>query len=384
MPWLVVFTLAGVAPVWSQASVKAAGDVETDAQLKSNVAEGTAPLVVSSSTMVQNLNADQVDGFEGSDLADLLMAVQDQVEGRYSCRTASGALGTVLDGVCLLDYDNTGVNWAAAVSSCVQTGGDLCSVSQYYTLRTNDPDLFYSGKAVWSCNFSDNDGGAKTTFIASSDNPTASQLYGFGCCGRSTPEPYRSELQVVNGVAITLVHDREDTTFRAAARICHARGSDLCSKSQYTALDGLFSSTATRRATREMSDNDGELFADVVGSNAGDNPQWTQLWAYACCGSTRPLDGSCPGTEAPNGVCYGSIRDVEDASFFDAAAACQLDGADICSNSQMEALRSEGLFSVSSWTSDGADNDGNIVGGLLAIQLDNPTPGTLYGYACCY
>ncbi|HUP23360.1 MAG TPA: hypothetical protein VNB06_10520 [Thermoanaerobaculia bacterium] len=83
---------------------------------------------------------------------------------------------------------------------------------------------------------------------------------------------------------------------------------------------------------------------------------------------------------APN-----SITAVEDTNFFGTAAACHLDGADICSNSQMQALRSAGLFSVSSWTGDGADNDGNSVGGLLSTQLDNPNPSTtLYGYACCY
>lgn len=56
------------APVWSQ-SVVTEGNVETDAQLVSKVATGTAPLDVSSTTMVPNLNADLLDGLEGAALA---------------------------------------------------------------------------------------------------------------------------------------------------------------------------------------------------------------------------------------------------------------------------------------------------------------------------
>ena len=53
---------------WSQ-SIQAEGNLETDAQLVSNVDRGTAPLVVSSSTLVTSLNADLVDGVHGASLA---------------------------------------------------------------------------------------------------------------------------------------------------------------------------------------------------------------------------------------------------------------------------------------------------------------------------
>ena len=44
------------------------GAIETDNQLKSTVATGTAPLSVSSTTMVDNLNADMLDGYEALSL----------------------------------------------------------------------------------------------------------------------------------------------------------------------------------------------------------------------------------------------------------------------------------------------------------------------------
>jgi hypothetical protein len=44
------------------------GAIETDNQLKSTVATGTAPLSVSSTTMVDNLNADMLDGYEALNL----------------------------------------------------------------------------------------------------------------------------------------------------------------------------------------------------------------------------------------------------------------------------------------------------------------------------
>ena len=44
------------------------GTIETDSQLKSTVATGTAPLAVTSTTMVDNLNADMLDGYEALNL----------------------------------------------------------------------------------------------------------------------------------------------------------------------------------------------------------------------------------------------------------------------------------------------------------------------------
>ena len=44
------------------------GAIETDNQLKSTVAIGTAPLAVTSTTMIDNLNADMLDGYEALNL----------------------------------------------------------------------------------------------------------------------------------------------------------------------------------------------------------------------------------------------------------------------------------------------------------------------------
>lgn len=304
------------------------------------------------------------------------------------CTSLTGALGVLLGGVCLLDYDNTASTpWLTAATSCGALGGDLCSTAQYFTLRTNDPDLFYLNRPVWTESFSDDDGGNVAFAIQSNDDPMASNLYSYGCCLNVVPEPTRTRARTIRGVTVSFLHPKEDTTFRAAARICHQLGSDLCSKSQYVALNdnGSFNATV-RRATREMSDNDGNLFSSVVGTNASDNGAWNQLWAFACCSTSRPVDKSCPGgTLLPNGPCVGTIHDIADASFFDAARACTLAGADVCSKSQMELLRSAGQFSGSSWTNDGADNDSVRVGGVGPGVPDNPNPSTdRFGYACCY
>jgi hypothetical protein len=82
---VLVLTLAFVSPVWSQ-SLHTNGDIETTAQLVSKVATGTAPLAVSSSTLVPSLNVDRVDGIEGTDLASLILAVQDQVTASSTAR----------------------------------------------------------------------------------------------------------------------------------------------------------------------------------------------------------------------------------------------------------------------------------------------------------
>ena len=87
--WVVAVQAVVVAsPTWGQ-SITTDGNIETDGQLVSNVATGTAPLAVSSTTRVPSLNADQVDGLEGAELAldadlqsaeSMLMALQAQMD----------------------------------------------------------------------------------------------------------------------------------------------------------------------------------------------------------------------------------------------------------------------------------------------------------------
>ncbi|MFK7958448.1 MAG: hypothetical protein AB8B96_20320 [Lysobacterales bacterium] len=310
------------------------------------------------------------------------------------CAQSDGTPGMVLDGVCLLDYSNSlSSTWNTAASACAAIGGDLCTASQYDGLRaegaivttsSSNNDFFASGRAVWSNNFSDNDGNVKFGLLRSTDDPSVSLSYSYGCCGNVLPEPARSNAQVVNGVLVTQIHTAQDTVWRAAARACRSKGADLCSKSQYVALNDASTFTAAvRRATNELSDNDGDLFSAVVGTNADDNGALGQQWAYSCCSTSRPVDRSCAGTLI-SGICVLEINDADDTNFFDAARACTSQGADICSNSQMEVLRDFGQFASQCWTASGGDNDSSRVGGLLGTEPDNANPLTdLRGYACC-
>ncbi|MGE0788825.1 MAG: hypothetical protein AB7S26_24340 [Sandaracinaceae bacterium] len=302
--------------------------------------------------------------------------------------------GFVQGGVCVTSYVKLSTaNWNTAAVACQAAGADLCSVSQYLALRgaiaVTDPllpDLFYATRSVWSNSFSDNDAGSLSFALQSHDNPTVSQLYGYACCLDRTPTAIGARGTIINGVLVTYLHSQEDTTFPAAARICHSLRSDLCSASGYVPLNdaGRFSATV-RRWTNGMSDNDSDLFDPVLGTNAIDNPAWNQQGAFACCGSQRPLDGSCPsGGSLIGGQCVMRIVDTAMASFFTAARDCASRGADVCTNSQMQILRNSGMFTGPSWTADGADNDGGVAGGLLTTQPDDPNPtSSLMGYACC-
>lgn len=296
--------------------------------------------------------------------------------------------GLVLGGVCMTSYDNTATAlWNRAATACVSEGSDLCSPAQYYTLRTNDPDLFYNQRRVWASDFSDNDDGHKSFALRSSDNPTVAQASGYACCSAVVPEPFRSQATTIQGVPVTYLHTKEDTTFRAAARACHRRGADLCSKSQYVALNdaNTFPNATIRRWSNDLSDNDGHEMDAVLGSNTSDNPSWAHLGAFACCGSVRDLNNSCPGEVLPAGLCVGEVHAAEDATFYDAARACTAEGADVCTKSQMQVLRNAGRFGVRGWTADGADNDSGAVGGLLGTEPNNPViDRERMGYACCY
>ncbi|MCX7552753.1 hypothetical protein OS175_02585 [Marinicella sp. S1101] len=308
------------------------------------------------------------------------------------CQSSNGSPGVIFNNVCILDYDNTqSTDWNTAVTSCSALGGDLCSASQYVAMTTNggtfNTDLFYSGRPRWTQDFSDNDSNSKGVFLHSSDDPSLIQQYSYACCGNVLPEPTRSNATDINGVKVTYLHDKQDTIWSTASQICHQKNSDLCTKSQLVALNdaNAFGSTAVRRASNDLSDNDANLMNDVLGTNSLDNANYLQTFAFACCGlSTKPTDNSCPGTVIA-GVCTGTINDANDSNFFDAARTCHAEGANICSKSQMQVLRNNGQFSNACWTSDGADNDSNRGAGVLASQPDNPNPNTdLFGYACCY
>lgn len=347
---------------------------------------------VADDTLAQlSCNSGQVPVFNGSQ-----WQCGDPADGSPNsvCAQLNGDPGIVINGVCLLDYSNSSSNtWDAAASSCASIGGDLCTASQYEGLRgegslgtpTGQTDsLFASGRPVWSNDFSDNDGSTKTFALRSSDDPSSSATYAYGCCGNVLPEPARSSAQNVNGVLVAYTHADEDTVWRAAARVCRTQGADLCSKSQYVALnDASTFSASVRRATSELSDNDLGLFDAVVGSNTADNGNVTEPWAYSCCSTARPVDRSCSGILV-SGVCVLAINDVEDSNFFDAARACTSIGGDICSNSQMQVIRNNGQFSNQCWTASGGDNDNGVVGGLLGTEPNNADPlNTLRGYACC-
>ena len=118
-------------PVWPQ-SLVTDGNIETDGQVVSKVATGTAPLAVSSATLVSSLNADQVDGLEGTALAldadlqnveTMLMAFQSQVDalglalvprtGQTTCYDAAGVVTACGTGIGLAQDGELqlGVTW---------------------------------------------------------------------------------------------------------------------------------------------------------------------------------------------------------------------------------------------------------------------------------
>jgi|GEM_PF-2922864 len=302
------------------------------------------------------------------------------------CKDSDGNYGFVKDGVCVLKYDNSlSTNWATAAASCAAIGGDLCSDSQYSTLRNSTFQLMNGNNAVWSNSFSDNDSGLKS-WMLSADDPTATNLYSWACCLNITAQPFLSQALSISGVKVTYLHETRDTDFRAASRICHLRGADLCSKSQLVALrDGGRFAASESIATNDVSDNDTFTFNAILGSSTADNPNISSAqFAYACCGSDRESDFSCSDGDDIGGVCVLAIHNSEDANFYTAARACAVLEADVCSKSEMTVIRSSGSFSVKGWTNDGADNDASRAGGLLSTQPDDPNPTTtLMGYACC-
>lgn len=304
--------------------------------------------------------------------------------------------GVLIRNVCLVDYDSTGFSaWNEAVNACAGRSAQLCEASQYHELRGTDfsnYDLFYSSRAVWSRNFSDNDGQRLGYQLRSSDDPSVNEQYSYGCCYDYTPPAYRTDsveykspANAADGVLVTFKHTIADTSWPGAFRVCHARRSELCTKSQYVVLrdNNLFGANVPVW-TGEMSDNDANLFNAVVGP-ATDNATYDERYAFACCARELGPSDQCPNARI-NNVCVGTLHPNEDTTFTNASRACIAEGADLCAKDEMQMLRNANRFGgVATWTSDGADNDMSRVGGLIGRQLDNPLPTvTLMGYGCCY
>ncbi len=170
--------VAVAAVLWGATSIKTAGNIETSEQLVSTKATGTAPLVVSSTTLVANLNADRVDGIEGTDLANLIMMVQDQV-------TALGAAKVPRTG------QSTCYNAAGAVIACAGTGQDAALqlgvvwpnprfTSNNGTVTDKLTGLIWLGDA--NCNATVG-GVLKTTTLSWADALTWTNALAAGKCG---------------------------------------------------------------------------------------------------------------------------------------------------------------------------------------------------------
>ncbi len=365
------------------------------------------------------LLADELGNFDEAAIASLearLIAAEAAAATLNENVTATGyeaqwaCPGALRRGVCVVEYDNTNdVPWGVAVDACTSLGADLCTTAQYAVLREGgawgieNSTLFYDNRAVWSADFSDNDGESgnfKDRWLNSVADPQTADTYGYACCYNATAEPFRRRVQVWSpdgydtgkGVWTTYLHPHLDTTFPTAANICAKLSSDLCTKSQYVTLhdNGLFGDSPMQVWTNEQSDNDNIEFNDVIGPAIApveaDNRGWSRRLAYACCGNQRPLDDSCPGSRIGDNMCVLDIHGTNDSNFFEAARACASLGADICSKSQMQVLRNSTFpASAWSWTNDGGDNDSSRAGGLNSAQPDDPNPTTdSMGYACCY
>jgi hypothetical protein len=124
------------APVWSQ-SLRTEDNVETEGQLVSKVGQGTPPLEVSSTTKVENLNADSLDGFTALAFAfysELLLANPDPPCFDMTHRFVNCGNGTVTDTVsgliwlydasCFGDQD-----WPTANQSAAGLATGSCGLS---------------------------------------------------------------------------------------------------------------------------------------------------------------------------------------------------------------------------------------------------------------
>ena len=286
--------------------------------------------------------------------------------------------GFDIDGVCITGnkYNSSGFyeasNWCAAKNS------DICSDSQMTILLRER----IMRQASWTNSYADNDSGQwNVANGGTGDNHGQSTAYGVACCTNSIP-PGDIASENVAGVRVTHLANEAIYYWEQATSTCATLRSDVCTKAQYSVLRSNGSISVNVWA-HDHSDNDGQQWAAFIGS-VSDDPNNNQVYGFACCAGTRPIDGSCPGTDV-NGVCVAKVVN-SGVNFPTASADCASEGVDICSMSESYVLRQAGTIThAHNWTDAGADVDSNNAPNAVGSGgHDNASPGNSWGYACCY
>ncbi|MFA4888084.1 MAG: hypothetical protein WC628_00715 [Candidatus Omnitrophota bacterium] len=98
----------------------AGGAIRTDNQLISTADEGTAPLVVSSATLVSNLNADKLDGFDSSSFisSSVISSGSANYLAKYTAADTIGASALIYD-----NGTNVGIGTASPTAAKLQVNG---------------------------------------------------------------------------------------------------------------------------------------------------------------------------------------------------------------------------------------------------------------------
>lgn len=117
------------------------------ARFQSTVATGTSPLVVASTTLVTNLNADLIDGFEAAALAKLAGAAFTGAVSMAETLTVVGALTTTgihnIDGADNYRFGGVSQNLIGLVRNIVGAGSD--NSQGYYAGSGNGHKFFANG-----------------------------------------------------------------------------------------------------------------------------------------------------------------------------------------------------------------------------------------------
>ncbi|MFA4906276.1 MAG: tail fiber domain-containing protein [Candidatus Margulisiibacteriota bacterium] len=137
----------GKLDIAGKATIEADGDITTSAQLKSTVATGTAPLTVASTTLVTNLNADQLDGHEWSEvpsMTDYVAKAGDTMTGTLT-NSASASFQAAAGTAAIPSYSfsgdpNTGFYNAGANNIGVAANGAMIG---YLSATTNYTDSYF-------------------------------------------------------------------------------------------------------------------------------------------------------------------------------------------------------------------------------------------------
>lgn len=233
------------------------GNIRATGQVRAEIAQGTTPLIVNSTTWVANLNADLLDGHDSSAFGDATLAKQDIILDRIGQETDAASMSDSLFAGQQYIADNMGVGDAGFIK-CNPTETEYDTVCSVPTLDSDEPcpiwmDCDGDGKFFW--NLEECDERCATCYLGSTeytstpdgrDQDCDGEVDELNCDASEVAYGYNASCEWVPGGTYNYVVTAQDMSTNCGPCIQYNTGSIWVRQDQITCYDVVWWKTEQR------------------------------------------------------------------------------------------------------------------------------------------